>query len=122
MADRKELLRAYKETPPPAGIVIVRNTVSGRALVVTAPNIAGNLNRQRFQLEMGGHPDKTLQADWNALGADAFEIEELDRLEMPEGGLSPAQLQEDLKELAALWAERLAAEGADLYPTSRRKA
>lgn len=121
MTDRKELLRAYKEAPPPAGVVIVRNTHTGRTLVLAAPNLAGMLNRQRFQLEMGGHLDKELQRDWNELGADAFAIEELDRLEQPAEGLAPAQLQEDLAQLAALWAERLEAEGTTLYPLSRRR-
>lgn len=116
--DRKRLTRTYKESPRPAGIYQVRNAVSGRLLVGPTPDLPGMLNRQRFQLEMGSHPDKELQADWNALGAEAFEISVLDELEPPmDASIDTA---EELRVLHALWLERLA--GADLYRLSTRAA
>lgn len=63
--DRKGRIREYKQTRLPAGVYVVRNMRTGRSLVGSSPNLPGMLNRQRFQLEMGGHPDKELQADWN---------------------------------------------------------
>ena len=112
--DRKALLREYKAARRPAGVYQVRNTVTGRIYAGITPDLPGMLNRQGFQLEMGSHPDKTLQADWNELGAGAFEIGVLEELEQPEDpGYDPA---EDLGALFELWIERFEADGTPLYP------
>lgn len=116
--DRKALTRAYKESVRPAGIYSVRNTSSGRVLVGSSPDVPGMLNRQRFQLEMGSHPDRDLQADWNTLGADAFAFEVLDLLDAPDEASS--DVAEDLAVLGALWFERLTGDGTALYPQSSR--
>jgi hypothetical protein len=116
--DRKARIREYKETPRPAGIFRVRNTATGRSLVGAAPDLPGMLNRQRFQLEHGSHPDRELQKDWNELGADAFEFEVLDRLKpRDEPGYDPA---EDLRVLKEMWLEKLTASGEPLYGQSRQ--
>ena len=148
-SERKARIREYKETPLPAGIFCVRNTTTGKMLVGSSPNLPGMLNRQRFQLESGMHPDKELQKDWNELRPDAFAFEELDRLEPPtqlagaagsesQGdqdpelphGLAddrsseppsdtPSDPTEDLRVLLEMWLEKLTASGAVLYPRSR---
>jgi hypothetical protein len=116
--DRKALIREYKESSRPAGIYCVRNTSSGRSLVGSTPDLPGMLNRQRFQLEMGSHPDRALQADWNELGPGVFEFEVLDRLEQrDEPGYDPI---DDLAVLKGLWLERLIDAGVGLYRQSRR--
>lgn len=116
--DRKTLLRQYKENPRPAGLFGVRNTAEAVLLVGVSADLPGMLNRQRFQLQMGSHPDKALQADWNRLGPDAFAFEVLDELAMPsEPGYDP---REDLAALREMWLERLAAAGQALYPTATR--
>lgn len=114
--DRKSLLRAYKETPLPAGVFAVRNTVSGRLLVGVSPNVPGMLNRQQFQLRRGAHPDRELQADWKELGSDAFSFEVLDQLKPSE---DPAtDLTKELQVLKELWLDKLREAGATLYPWS----
>jgi hypothetical protein len=116
--DRKALTREYKEARLPAGIYLVRNSRTGRSLIGPSPNLTGMLNRQRFQLEMGAHPDKELQSDWNELGPEAFEFGVLDRLEPPEG---PASGQtDDLKALLGMWIEKMQASGVALYRQSLR--
>ena len=116
--DRKERIREYKETRLPAGVFVVRNTRTGKSLVGSSPNLPGMLNRQRFQLEMGGHPDKELQSDWNESGPEAFEFEVLDRLDSPEDKVSDQS--RDLKALRAMWLEKLSESGVDLYRRSSR--
>ena len=116
--DRKDRIREYKETRLPAGVFVVRNTLSGKSLVGSSPNLPGMLNRQRFQLEMGGHPDKELQADWNESGPEAFEFDVLDRLETPEDTVSDQS--KDLKALLAMWVEKLSESGVELYRQSLR--
>jgi hypothetical protein len=118
--DRKALIRAYKESRRPAGIFVVRNIKSGRVLFGPAVDLPAMLNRQRFQLQGGAHPDRELLADWNELGPDAFEFDVLDRLECPEDPTYDAK--DDLTALAALWFEKLTAAGTPLYPWARRNA
>jgi len=111
--DRKARIREYKETLPPAGVFRIRNNETGKSLVGSTANLSGTLNRHRFQLERGSHPSRELQADWNALGPNAFEFEVLDHLkpsDMPD--YDPA---EDLRVLKELWIEKMKASGELLY-------
>jgi len=119
-SDRKARMRQYKETPRPAGVYRVRNTVTGRSLVGSTADLPGMLNRQRFQLDSGAHADKDLQRDWDGLGPGAFEFDVLDRLEpRDEPTYDPA---EDLRLLGEMWLEKLAASGDPLYGRSPRGA
>lgn len=111
--DRKARMRAYKETPREAGIYRIRNKATGRSLVGVAINVPGRLNRHRFELNGGSHPDAELQADWNELGEGAFEFTVLDRLEpREEPDYDPT---EDLAVLMDMWRERLVEAGERLY-------
>jgi hypothetical protein len=116
--DRKDLIRKYKETPRPAGVYRVRNAVNGRSIVGASPNLPGMLNRQRFQLEHGSHPDRELQKDWNEFGPDAFTFEVLDQLEpSSEAGYDPS---EDLSVLVQMWRDKLKASGEPIYGQTKR--
>ena len=111
--DRKARVREYKDSARPMGVFRVRNTASGRALLGSSVDLPSILNRHRAQLRLGGHPCRALQADWNALGAEAFAFEILDTLSPdPSPARDPAH---DLRELEAMWRERLQAEGAPSY-------
>lgn len=118
--DRKKLIADYKRTPRPAGLWVVRNEPYGVWLVGPSPDLPAMLNRLRFQLEMDSHPDKELQADWNALGPDAFTIDVLDELERRE--TDTGDISDDLAVLLQVWLERLQSEGQRLYPMSLRGA
>ena len=103
--DRKALIRQYKETRRPIGVFRVRNTVNGKSLVGASTDVPSMLNRQRAQLQMSVHANRTLQNDWNVLGSEAFEFEVLDTLTPPErADWDPS---EDLRVLEELWLERL---------------
>jgi hypothetical protein len=98
--NRKELIRKYVATPRPAGVYRVRNTVTGKSLLGSSSDLPGMLNRQRFQLENGLHPDKELRADWNRLGPECFEFETLDRLTTSDDpGHDPSEDLRALKEM-----------------------
>jgi hypothetical protein len=110
ITDRKAAAHAYREERRPAGVFRVLNTESGRAFVGSSVDLPSMLNRQRFQLEMGSHPDRQLQSEWNAQGGAAFVIEVLDTLEFPDDpAYDPA---EDLRELLDMWRDRLDSDGA----------
>lgn len=116
-ARRKELIRRYKETPRPAGVYQIRNTVNGRVLVGSSKDAPAMLNRERFDLEAGSHKNKALQAEWREYGQGAFAFEVLDLLKMPEGepGYDPT---DDLRVLEQMWAERLRPFGERGYNVS----
>ena len=117
--DRKASIRAYKETPRPAGVFRIRHTALRKALVGTSVNLPAILNRHRFQLANGSHPDTQLQRDWNEFGPDAFTFEVLDQqTPKKEPDYDPA---EDLGVLLEMWLQKLAASGETFYgPTKPR--
>jgi len=103
--NRKERIRQYKETPKLMGVFCIRNLASRRAFVGSSVNLPAMLNRQRFQLEHGSHPNRTLQRDWDELGPESFNFETLDTLKPPnEPGRDPT---EDLRTLEAMWRDTL---------------
>jgi hypothetical protein len=113
-ADRKAIKREYKESYRPAGVFQLRNTVNGRLLVGSSPNLPAMFNRLRVQLDAGNYvmlPE--LQRDWKALGAGAFVFETLEELAPPEGaGWDPS---DDLAALEQLWLEELEPYGEKGY-------
>jgi hypothetical protein len=103
--NKKELTRAYKQSPRPMGVYRVHNTSSGRSLVGRSVDLPAMLNRERAQLRLGVHRNVALQRDWNQFGPDAFVFEVLDTLAPPD--VPDYDPTEDLKVLEALWLERL---------------
>ncbi|HEX8392254.1 MAG TPA: GIY-YIG nuclease family protein [Longimicrobium sp.] len=104
--NKREMVRAYKEAARPMGVYRVHNTRTDRSLVARSVDLPASLNRERSQLRFAGHRNRELQADWNAMGPDAFVFEVLDTLTPPEDqpGYDPAA---DLEVLEAMWRERL---------------
>ena len=111
--DRKALIRDYKQRRRPMGVFQVRNLANGKVFVGASPDLPAMLNRQRAQLQMGAHPNRPLQADWRAHGADAFAFEVLDTLTpSDEAGYDPAA---DLRTLEAMWLATVAPFGERGY-------
>ena len=117
--NRKELVRSYKEAVKPAGVFRIVHIATGKSLVGTSPDVPAMLNRYRFQLDHGSHPDKDLQSDWQAFGAEAFSFETLDLLK-PTEEPNP-DIAEDLRVLKDLWMEKLEGTEVSMYPFSKRK-
>lgn len=61
------------------GIYAIRDRASGHRLLGASRNVHASLNRARFELRMGKHTDRVLQAEWNRSGEDglAFDVLEL---------------------------------------------
>ena len=60
------------------GIYAIRDRASGHLLLGASRNVHASLNRVRFELRMGTHADRVLQAEWNRSGADGLAFEVLD--------------------------------------------
>jgi hypothetical protein len=76
---RRAAARQARDAFPPMGIYAIRNRASGHLLLGASRNVHAALNRARFELRMGKHPDCVLQAEWNRSGLDelVFEVLEL---------------------------------------------
>lgn len=108
--DRRAWRRAYEETVRPMGLLQIRNLLDGRTLLMRAVDLPSRINRERAQLRFGAHPHRTLQADWQRLGDDAFVFEILDTLAPPDG-LTNFDAAAELLLLEQLWVERIVAAG-----------
>ncbi|MBI5896618.1 MAG: GIY-YIG nuclease family protein [Desulfobacterales bacterium] len=96
----------------------MRNAVNGRSLVGSSPDLPGMLNRIRFQLNHGSHPESELQNDWREFGEDAFIFETLDPLEpSSDSAYDPS---EDLRVLLRMWIEKMRGLSAPMYGQAKR--
>lgn len=69
------------------------------------PGTSARLNRHRMNLETKSESVRSLQEDWLAFGAQAFEFDTLDKLEpLEDSGYDPT---DDLEVLESLWLEKL---------------
>jgi hypothetical protein len=104
--NRKEMIREYKKTIRPMGIVQVRNIKNNRVYLTASANTAGTINSIRFQLKMGTFsPSPGLAKDWQEMGEQSFVLEVLDELKPVD---DPAyDYRDDLKELETMWLEKL---------------
>lgn len=68
-------------------------------------DLLGTINRHKFQLASGTHPNRELQADWNSLGANSFEFEIIEELEpRSESSFDP---KAELEFMEKMWLNRL---------------
>ena len=76
---RRVAARQARDAFPPMGIYAIRDRASGHRLLGASRNVHASLNRARFELRMGKHADRVLQAEWNRSGAEglAFDVLEL---------------------------------------------
>jgi hypothetical protein len=68
-------------------------------------DLRGTINRHKFQLASGTHPNRELQADWNRLGANSFEFEIIEELE-PKSE-SSFDSKAELEFMQKMWLDRL---------------
>jgi hypothetical protein len=108
---RRELRETYEQRSPQAGVYALRNTVTGRTLVASAPDLDAVRNRLDFARATNsvGALDGRLASDIREHGMDAIVFEVLDTLTVAPG-TTPDRVRADLAELERLWREKLAAD------------
>lgn len=114
---KKELIREYKETPRPMGVFQIKNTATGKVLLLKALNIPGIITRHQLELKRGMHRNRELQADWIHYGEDAFAFETLATLK-PED-YPPEQWPGAVSELLKVWLAKLQPYGDAGYNTKK---
>jgi len=87
------------------GVFQIRNKINKKLFIDSSINVPGRINRHKFALGANSHASKSLQADWNELGSDAFEFEVLEPLEPRDD--PNYNYKADLEILEDLWLEKL---------------
>ena len=87
------------------GVFLIRNNLSDKVFLTTGLDLHGTINRHKFQLIKGIHPNKSLQADWNEFGNNNFAFEIVDVLTPSEG--IELDYRKELVFLEKLWLEKL---------------
>jgi hypothetical protein len=100
------MIKEYKDSIRPMGIVQVKNIRNNRVYLTASANTTGTINSIRFQLKMGNFlPSPALSQDWKEMGELSFVIEVIDELKPVD---DPAyDYQDDLKALEEMWLEKL---------------
>lgn len=81
ITDRKAAAAAYKERKVAFGIYAVRCLPTGQVWCGRALDLGAIQNRIWFTLRQNNSRHASLQAAWNAHGANAFVLEEIERLD-----------------------------------------
>ena len=78
--DKKRLKKEYRETPRPMGVFLIRNMANDKIFLGVGLDLVGTINRHKFQLTKGTHPNTLLQDDWNEFDGSNFAFEILDQI------------------------------------------
>lgn len=114
MDRKKQLKELYKQMKTDMGIFIVQNKINNKYLLITSQNLQGMINRVRFQLNSGGHPNIELQQDWRKLGEDNFDIKILEKLAYGKDE-SKTDYSEELRIMEIIWAEKQSDKNMESY-------
>lgn len=109
-AQRRLRSREARDAFPPMGVYAIRDLATGRVRVAASRNVVGALNRVRFELRLGSHPDKSWQAAWDAGTAERFSFEVVELVKQRD---DPAfDYGAELRALEELHREELEGKGA----------
>ena len=105
LKSRKDIHREYKERVKPAGIFQVKNMANGKVLLGSSLNLEGPLNRHKFMLKIGSHPNKDLQKDWDEFGPEQFVFEILEEVQIKDD--PNFNLKDELTLLEMIWLDAI---------------
>lgn len=114
MDRKKELKEQYRQMKPDMGIFMIRSNSSGKCYIENTQNLKAMINRIKFQLESGAHPNRELQKEWKDLGEANFTIEILENLEYDKDE-SKTDYSDDLAILQMVWEEKFSKENIEFY-------
>ena len=103
---RKEAIRKFKEKKPLLGTYAVRCAVTGNVWVGVSRNLEATRNGSWFSLRNGSHMEKSLQAEWNVHGEQAFTYEILAGIDED---VHPMEVNDLLKAQKKNWIAQLSA-------------
>ncbi len=108
--EKRARARQVRDAFPRMGVYAIRDLDSGNVIVGSSRNVDGAINRARFELRMGSHANKALQAAWTSSRTQRFTFEILELLHERED--TAFDYAEELRMLEQLYREELGKEGA----------
>ncbi|MDP5273382.1 DUF2087 domain-containing protein [Chengkuizengella axinellae] len=114
--NRKEAVQTYLDMKKEAGVYQIKNKMNQMIFIGSSMNLK-SLNGRQFELDMGSHPIKKLQNDYNKYGKDAFTFEVLQLLDDKED--ENIDKWEALKKLEEKWMNELQPYGEKGYNTKK---
>lgn len=117
----KELIQKYKSASRPLGVFLIRNNNTDRVFLGCGIDLHGTINRHKFQLSAGSHPNRELQTDWTELGPNNFAFEIIEELQ-PRNDPS-FDSKSELQFMEKMWLDRLKPYGERGYnkPKAKRR-
>jgi len=106
--DKRQARKEYKERKTPKGIFAIRCAGASEVWVGASTHLDSERNGIWFQLRLGQHQNKRLQAEWNAKGEEAFTYEVLETLD---DDVVPLAIKDELRERQKHWVKELRASG-----------
>ena len=103
--NRKEKIKAYKQSVRPMGIYQISNKINGKIFLGSSLDLKGILNRIKFQLKNNLHVNRTMQNDFNEVGEVNFSFDILDYLKPGED--KGENYKKELQILEKMWLEKL---------------
>ncbi len=104
--DRRQIIRAYKESDQIGGIFQIVNTKTGwKSGLQSTVNLQGQKNRLQFAKETNCCFDRLIEEQWKQYGGDAFVFQEIETLKK-KPDQTGKEFGADLAELLALWKEK----------------
>jgi len=104
--DKRAARKEFKSRKTPKGVFAIRCAAAGKVWVSASDHLDSARNGIWFQLRNGLHQNKSLQAEWNARGEEAFAYEVLETLD---DDVSPLVLKDVLLERQRHWEKTLGA-------------
>lgn len=114
MDRKRELKEEYKQMKPEMGIFIIRSKTNNKCLIEGTQDLKSRINRYKFQLGAGAHPNGELQNEWKEYGSENFIIEVLENLPYDKDEMK-TDYTEDLSLLQMIWTEKITQEGKGFY-------
>lgn len=106
MDRKKELKELYKNFKPDMGVFIIKSNFNDKYYIEETQDLKSSINRTKFQLNLGSHPNKELQKHWKEYGESSFTIEVLEKLKYDKDE-SKVDYSEELNILKMIWDEKL---------------
>lgn len=104
--DKRKLREQYNARKITGGVFVIKNSKTGKMLLQWAADLQGSRNRFEFSKKTGSCVNLILQREWNIYGADAFDFEILNQLDMKDEQ-TQNEFTEEIKLLETMWRERL---------------
>lgn len=99
---------------PDMGIFAIKSKINSKYHLEATQDLKGMINRSKFQLGAGSHPNRQLQKEWKDYGVDNFTIEILENLQYDKDE-SKTDYKEDLSLLKMIWEEKLLKQNVEFY-------